>query len=497
LVLINQADIAPLWSEDETIGWIYQYFNSSEERRQMRKASQAPRNSRELAVRNQFFTPRYVVEFLTDNTLGRIWYEMLKGETRLVQECDYLVRRPQEVFLAAGETAPLQADTEDLTQDELLQQPAYIPHRPLKGPREITMLDPACGSMHFGLYAFDLFETIYEEAWDRGALGSWADAYPDKIAYLRDVPRLIIEHNIHGIDIDARAVQIAGLSLWLRAQRSWQARGLASGNRPTVTRSNVVVAEPMPGDDTELDAFVTTQFGDSVQDRIVVGLVRRVFEAMKQAGEVGSLLRVEEEIAGDLAAARENWATPRQAGLFDRPHQASLFVEPRQDILPSYAAPVGEGQFWEQVESRIYAGLRQYAEQAEHSRSYRRRLFLKDMARGFAFIDACRNSYDVVLMNPPFGLPTTGTKRVIKSQYPRTWKDMYSAFSERALIFLRETNGFLGAITSKTFLYAKRLREFREILLTDMLLRLLVDFGPGVLDAAVETAAWVAGGGEL
>ena len=65
-----------VWGEDETIGWVYQYFNGQDERRKMREESQAPRNSRELAVRNQFFTPRYVVQFLTDNTLGRIWYEM-------------------------------------------------------------------------------------------------------------------------------------------------------------------------------------------------------------------------------------------------------------------------------------------------------------------------------------------------------------------------------------------------------------------------------------
>ena len=106
LSLINDAEIAPLWGEDETIGWIYQYFNSTEERKKMRKDSAAPRNSRELAVRNQFFTPRYVVEFLTDNTLGRIWYEMTKGETRLGDQCRYLVRRPTEIFLAEGETAP-------------------------------------------------------------------------------------------------------------------------------------------------------------------------------------------------------------------------------------------------------------------------------------------------------------------------------------------------------------------------------------------------------
>ncbi len=73
LAVLNGAELASVWGEDETIGWIYQYYNSTEERRAMRDASQAPRNSRELAVRNQFFTPRYVVQFLTDNTLGRIW----------------------------------------------------------------------------------------------------------------------------------------------------------------------------------------------------------------------------------------------------------------------------------------------------------------------------------------------------------------------------------------------------------------------------------------
>ena len=155
---VNDPEIDALWAEDETIGWIYQYFNSKEERKAMRDVSQAPRNSRELAVRNQFFTPRYVVEFLTDNTLGRIWYEMTKGETVLVDSCDYLVRRPNEIFLDEGEEPPPQeAPEEDLSKDELLHQPVYISYRQLKDPREIKMLDPACGSMHCGLYTFDLF----------------------------------------------------------------------------------------------------------------------------------------------------------------------------------------------------------------------------------------------------------------------------------------------------------------------------------------------------
>ena len=103
----------------------------------MREESQAPRNSRELAVRNQFFTPRYVVQFLTDNTLGRIWYEMRGTNTVLAERCEYMVRKPGEEF------AP----------------------RAKKDPRDLRVLDPACGSGHFLLYAFDLLLAIYEEAY--------------------------------------------------------------------------------------------------------------------------------------------------------------------------------------------------------------------------------------------------------------------------------------------------------------------------------------------
>lgn len=113
-----------------------------------------------------------------DNTLGRIWYEMTQGETALKDRCRYLVRRPTEIFLQEGAAAPESLETdENLSQEELLKQPVYIPYRQLKDPRELRMLDPACGSMHFGLYAFDLYECIYEEAWDleeRGAHLLWS-----------------------------------------------------------------------------------------------------------------------------------------------------------------------------------------------------------------------------------------------------------------------------------------------------------------------------------
>src|SRR4051794_39854161 len=165
LALINDEALADIWTQDETIGWVYQYFTPKElrdaSRDPKRGGSQAPRNSYELAFRNQFFTPRYVVEFLTDNTLGRIWWEMRKGDTQLKDQCKYMVRRPAETFLERGEQPPTgAADVQnDLSQDEVLKLPVHIPHRPKKDPRELKILDPACGSGHFLLYCFDLLLT--------------------------------------------------------------------------------------------------------------------------------------------------------------------------------------------------------------------------------------------------------------------------------------------------------------------------------------------------
>ena len=250
LEILNRQELSELWNEDETLGWSYQFFNSKEERQQMRDESATPRNSRELAVRNQFFTPRYVVQFLTDNTLGRLWYEMQHGETALRDHCTYLTRRPNEVWLSPGDEPLGEATAEaGLSQACLLESPLHIVHRPRKDPREIRMLDPACGSMHFGLYAFDLFEIIYGEAWElEERLGADARVresdfddlhaiYDSKAEFEIDIPRLVLAHNIHGVDIDSRAVQISGLTLWLRAHKRWQQQNLEVGRRPSIKRS--------------------------------------------------------------------------------------------------------------------------------------------------------------------------------------------------------------------------------------------------------------------
>ncbi len=503
LALMNDPEVAHLWAEDETIGWIYQYFNSKEERKKMRDESAAPRNSRELAVRNQFFTPRYVVEFLTDNTLGRIWYEMTRGETRLKEQCRYLVRRPAEIFLRPGEEAESGSDrTEDsnLSQEELLKQPVFIPHRPLKDPREIRVLDPACGSMHFGLYAFDLLESIYEEAWDLEApsvapfiersseLKPLRESYADKQEFLRDIPRLIIEHNLHGIDIDPRAVQIAGLSIWLRAQRAWQQQGVKAAGRPRIRRSNIVCAEPMPGEEALLNEFIERHLSATPELRLVAQLMRRVFKAMKLAGEAGSLLKIEEEVVGAVAEAKEQ----RQAEI-ERRGKDILFddlYKHEQQPFDFEVAEITDETFWTRAEEDIYKALREYAEQVENGGGYQRRLFADDAERGFAFIDVCRKRYDVVLMNPPFGASIDSCLSILESGYPNSKHDLAASFIWRAL--QRLCSGFVGSIFTRSLFMMPGSSQWREMLLRAKFAPYITaDYGNGVLDAFVETTASV------
>ena len=497
---INDVEIETLWAEDETIGWIYQYFNSKEERKKMRNESSAPRNSRELAVRNQFFTPRYVVEFLTDNTLGWIWYEMTKGKTSLKEQCRYLVKRANEIFLKEGEKAPKENDLdEDLTQEELLKQPVYIEHRPIKDPREILMLDPACGSMHFGLYAFDLFEKIYEEAWDLQATGEWKGAgtenfgllkeiYTTREELLEDLPRLIIEYNIHGIDIDPRAVQIAGLSLWLRAQRSWKKQSIKPNSRPQIRKSNIVCAEPMPGEKEFLK-----EFAESLKPRVLGQLVEIIFEKMELAGEAGSLLKIEEEIEETVERAREEFNKEVLRRREGSEYLPGMAPKNRERSFFDFEDLPDKTKFWQTAEERILEALKRYAEHAEAGDIAQLRLFVEDAAKGFAFIDICRKRYDVVLMNPPFGSSAIESRKYFDSIYIDSKTDIGMAFISRFSMNISE-KGRLGAITNRVFIANDSLEKWRSEYLLGQHSRLAIflDLGYGVLDdALVETAAYI------
>ncbi len=474
LDLINGDELRDVWDQEETIGWIYQYFTPKEQRDKARKESVVPRNSYELAFLNQFYTPHYVVEFLVDNTLGRMWYEMRRGETKLRETCRYLVYRPNEIFLAGNESA---TDTEG-------DDHVYVRHRPKRDPRDIAILDPACGSGHFLLYCFDVLSMIYEEAWDDPDLGhALRAAYRTIDDLRRALPGLILERNLHGIDIDLRATQIASLALWLRAQTAYQGLGIKREHRPVIVRSNLVCAEPMPGERDMLQEFVA-----GLQPRVLGQIVEVAFEEMRLAGEAGSLLKIEDAIRSAVIKAKRLWEAepaPAQLSFFPRDQP------PVQGELAFDVAGITDARFWDQAETRILEELQSYAASATNGPEYAQTLFADDAERGFAFIDLCRRKYDVVLMNPPFGAPAKDSKAYIDRTYPRSKNDIYAAFVERGVEWLR-WRGMLGAITSRTGFFLTSFRRWREeILLGEARPTAVADLGQGVLDTAmVETAAY-------
>ena len=481
LEFLNDASLNHLWAEDETIGWMYQYFNSKDERREMRAESGgAPRNSRELAVRNQFFTPRYVVRFLVDNSLGRLWYEMTRGETGLSDMCTLLVRKPHVRFLAKDEKAPA---SEDENTD-------YHPYRALKDPREIRMLDPACGSMHFGLYAFDLYEVMYREAWDRSpeCFSDLRAAGMSRDEFLKRIPAMVIEHNIHGIDIDRRCTQIAALSLWLRAQRSWKEAAIPAASRPKILKSNIACAEPMPGEATFLEEYAA-----SLKPSLLGDFVKAVWQDMRLAGEAGSLLKIDDTIQSALKKAKTAWDVWTKD--IQKRSLAGLFEDRSSDdfkaMLGYDIREIKDVSEWEGMELKLLSALKGFAEAAQTVNGTGKRLFADDAAAGFAFIDLCRKCYDVVLMNPPFGEAAAGSKQYIADEYERSKNDLASAFIEMGLKRL-ERRGYLGAITTRTIFFLSSHTRFREeIVLKEAKPVVFADLGFGVLDAMVETAAYV------
>jgi hypothetical protein len=483
LDLLNAPELKEIWTEDETIGWVYQYFTPKELRDQARKESAAPRNSYELAFRNQFYTPRYVVEFLTDNTLGRTWYEMRQGKTRLAVSCKYLVRQPHEVWLNEGDTAPILEAGEEKNQEKLLNEAVYIPFRAIKDPRDLKILDPACGSGHFLLYCFDLLTQIYTEAWEdgpevfidlRGDLGCEE--------FLRQVPSMILQYNLYGIDIDLRATQIASLALWLRAQRSYQEIGLKQDQRPRITRSNIVCAEPMPGEEELLEEFTQT-----LNPPLIGQLVKTVFNKMKLAGEAGSLLRIEDELRDAIQAAKKQ--------MDEQPSEEQLafwptLSKPKQLIFNLSGIQKTDEQFWNTLEGRVLIALKNYANQASNGKGYKRKLFAEDAARGFAFVDICRRKYDLVLMNPPFGACTKDTESWIKNIYPKTYSNLGTAFIQRASSFLID-DGSLGIIIDSATSVRSSYSDYRyEVLYKNYLLSTYIHLGWEVLDANVEVCCF-------
>jgi len=460
---INGLDEA-VWKEDEITGWIYQFYNA-EEKVAVRKRGK-PQTPHDVAVINQFFTPRWIVKFLVDNTLGRLWLEMHPDSPRVRARCDYLVPEPLPVD-----------DTQHATRNALfaldpdspINNPQAAPRREEKPVTHIRLIDPACGTMHFGHYACEVFEAMYRDARDWGHL-----QIED-----HEIPGAILEHNLFGVDIDRRAVQLAALSLLMKARTMHpQAR---------VRQVNLVVADATLPDNGIKEQFLARYANDQRVQRAFA----QVLDDLDHVAQVGSLLRVDERL-------RELLARAGHAAVSE-----GLDALRRQRELPGMEPPVRQMGLAELVEEEqavawtphytlqeLRDDLRTFARQALQEHDVNAQLFATEADKAARLLDVLMGQYDVVVMNPPYGGTTGAGKTYLERVYPHTKNDLYATFFERSLDFI-QNDGFVGAITSRTFLNLDSFRALRECILLEKLQPVAaLDLGFGVLDdAVVETVA--------
>lgn len=258
------------WERVEILGWMYQYYNA--EVKDAFFKSKAKETPDTIGPATQLFTPEWIVRYMVENSLGRLW--MLNfPESMLCQKWDY--------YIASD------AEHEDFIR--------------IDGPEDITLCDPACGSGHILVYAFQLLFDMYAE---RG--------YRE-----REIPQLILEKNLSGMEIDPRAAQIANLALAMCARehdRRYFGRGV---------QADVLVVAPAKFQRDEAGCVI------ELPEDAAIMADQQFIDALEHLDEVGSLLNPTEAQLAALRADANRFAS--EAG------GSSLFKsnlgEKLQDVL--------------------------------------------------------------------------------------------------------------------------------------------------------------------
>lgn len=236
------------WADVQVLGWMYQYYNS--EVKDAFFASKAKETPDTIGPATQLFTPDWIVRYMVQNSLGRLW--MLNNPASpLRAEMEYYIEPDEE--------------HEDFIK--------------INGPEDISLCDPACGSGHILVYAFELLSKMYLE---RG--------YRE-----REIPGLVLSKNLHGMEIDPRAAQIARLALAMCA-RGMDRRFFGRG-----VQADIAVLAPVTLGEGDIPR------GSALEKR------RDLVDALTHLDEVGSLLAPD---GADLAAIREAMALTGSDGLF-------------------------------------------------------------------------------------------------------------------------------------------------------------------------------------
>jgi len=396
----------PEWEEVEIIGWLYQFYISEKKDQVIGKVVK----SEDIPAATQLFTPNWIVKYMVQNTLGRQWVATYPNSP---------LKQQMEYYIEPAEQMPeVQEQLKAITPESL-------------NPEELTLLDPACGSGHILVEAYDLLKAIYQERGYRA----------------RDIPRLILEKNLYGLEIDDRAAQLSAFALMMKA-RADDRRIFDNGTKPRV----IAIQNSPDFSDEALEVFTTnhtngtnginiktgttdyTETTDKDKSAISVSVrnIRDLLGLFEHGKTFGSLIRVPEELAEKL---------PQIA---DR-------VE---DALAS-------GKMFENATARAIAPI-------------------VDQARILA------RNYDASVTNPPYmgnKFLNARLKAFLKKNYPGHDKDLFSAFIAGSHIFAKDA-GQIGFMSPFVWMFISSYEKLRNFLIDHQTITSLVQLEYSGFDGA-------------
>jgi len=461
----DYKDLDSVWTDDTTLGWVYQFWNDPEREALDEKVKNRGKiENYEIAAKTQLFTDRYMVEWLLQNSLNNQWLAICEKNGWACHPqsngtLDTLEKRRKE-WRAKRESGEVTPEAMMPLETEEEQRWKYWVKQPLskelveavpESIRDLKILDPAVGSGHFLITAFDLLAAFYqEEAQHR------CDRWTSK-----QIADSIIENNLHGVDIDPRAVQIAAAALLLKARSFCRD---ASPRKMNLVASNLGLAS-LPDDDPavrELEREVELATG------IPKELTEKIIHALRGADYLGSLLKVDECVD---EAIREHERTGGLKRSDSRsPRVQTEFWEPQ---------PPEQGLLtFDEAKVSLFEQLDKFLDKCTSGNDLGLRLRGEQLAAGVLFIRILKqNKYDLLIVNPPYN---SGGKLANPDEYRRLYhagrSDLFASFLIRTLQLLKP-NGISSTVTLSGWLYLYSYEELRDYLFKCASIKIIVDLG--------------------
>lgn len=401
---------ADIWRSDDILGWLYESYNNS--KKAAHKASGEKTEYNKVSIQSQVYTPRWVVQFLVDNSLGKLYLEMYPDS-----EIGHKYKIANAPTTQTRERKPL---------------------------HEIQMIDPATGSGNFLLYGFDLFYDLYTDQ-----IENYGADYNEA-----DIPKLIIENNLYGVDLDDRAIQLAQLGLYIKAKRKKRS--------VKIEHFNIVSSDFfLPAYEEVQPIFERGNTLDSKQKQII----RDIWNDLQQAYKFGSLIRLEEKLSIHLHGIK-------------------------QDGLTLFGAQ--EVENYETFKAQFFTNLQKAVAQ---NTARQGQTFLNNKTRdAITFLQLLTQKYDVAVANPPYTDSADfghELKRFVEANYKQPYKfntNLYAAFIKRCCEITTD-DGYVGMIHPHTFMFIKTFEDVRKYLIENTHIDIMVDygldrvnlFGPGIL----------------